>query len=281
MGFQFPRAVVFGLVTSVGLVAAVPLIHSRTTEAPAEPPAPSPTFLSPQEAIEHHEFYFTRAVFAGTGGFFGFRGRRRPSWATDYPKADRQFMVVLSRLINIDNYSEEHAVDLADPNLRRFPFLYALEVGGMHLTDAQVTGLRDYLAAGGFLIVDDFWRPDEWATWESEISRVLPGRTMYELPMDHPVFNGVYDIAEIMQVPNLSRGWDHGLYGTPTHEGRGSEVPHVFGIDDDKGHTMVIINWNTDLGDAWEWAEHPYYPLKFSTYAFEMGINMIVYGMSH
>ena len=123
--------------------------------------------------------------------------------------------------------------------------------------------------------------PVEWANWEREIARVLPGRTMYELPMDHPVFNGVYDITEIMQVPNLSNGWNHGLYGTPTDEGRGSEVPHVFGIDDDKGHTMVIINWNTDLGDAWEWAEHPYYPLKFSTYAFEMGINMIIYGMSH
>ena len=281
MGFQFPRAVVFGLVTSVGLVAAVPLVRSGAAEPPADSPPSSPTFLSPQEALEHHEFYFTRAVFAGTGGFFGFRGRSRPSWATDYPKADRQFMVVLSRLINIDNYSEEHAVDLADPNLRRFPFLYALEVGEMRLTDAQVTGLRDYLSAGGFLVVDDFWRPDEWATWERQIARVLPGRSMYELPMDHPVFNGVYDIAEIMQVPNIQNGWNHGLYGTPTNEGRGSEVPHVFGIDDDEGHTMVIINWNTDLGDAWEWAEHPYYPLKFSTYAFEMGINMIVYGMTH
>ena len=281
MGFQFPRAAVFGLVTSVGLVAAVPLVRSGAAEPPADSPPSSPTFLSPQEALEHHEFYFTRAVYSGGGGFAGYRRGRRPSWATDYPKADRQFMVVLSRLINIDNYSEEHAVDLADPNLRRFPFLYALEVGEMRLTDAQVTGLRDYLSAGGFLVVDDFWRPDEWATWERQIARVLPGRSMYELPMDHPVFNGVYDIAEIMQVPNIQNGWNHGLYGTPTNEGRGSEVPHVFGIDDDEGHTMVIINWNTDLGDAWEWAEHPYYPLKFSTYAFEMGINMIVYGMTH
>ena len=280
MGFQFPRTAVFGLVTSVGLVAAVPLIRARAAVTPADAPTSSPIFLSPQEALEHHEFYFTRAVYSGRG-FGGFMRGRRPSWATDYPKADRQFMVVLSRLINIDNYSEEHAVDLADPNLRRFPFLYALEVGRMDLTDAQVTGLRDYLTAGGFLVVDDFWRPDEWANWESEIARVLPGRKMYELPMDHPVFNSVYDIAEIMQVPNRNNGWSHGLYGTPTNEGRGSEVPYVFGIDDDEGHTMVLINWNTDLGDAWEWAEHPYYPLKFSTYAFEMGINMIVYSMSH
>jgi hypothetical protein len=44
---------------------------------------------------------------------------------------------------------------------------------------------------------------------------------------------------------------------------------------------MVVINWNSDLGDAWEWAENPYYPLEYSTFAYEMGVNMVVYGMSH
>ena len=274
------RAAIVGLTTSVVLLVTVPLVRSETTKTPARRPS-SPTILTPQQAIEHHEFYFTRAIYAGGGSFGGFGRRGRETWATDYPKADRQFMTVLKRLINIDAYSEEHTVDLADPNLRRFPFLYALEVGGMRLTDAQVKGLRDYLTAGGFLVIDDFWQPAEWINWEREIARVLPGREMRELPMDHPVFNSVYDIAEIMQVPNLRIGQYHGVYGTPTDEGPGSEVPYVFGIDDDKGHTMVIINWNTDLGDAWEWAEDPYYPLKFLTYAFEMGVNMIVYGMSH
>jgi hypothetical protein len=70
------------------------------------------------------------------------------------------------------------------------------------------------------------------------------------------------------------------VYGGPTHEYDGY-VPYVRGIFDDAGRLMVLINWNTDLGDAWEWADDPHYPLKFSTYAFEIGINFIVYAMTY
>ena len=113
------------------------------------------------------------------------------------------------------------------------------------------------------------------------MARVLPGKRFYELPLDHSVFNNVYDVSNVIQVPQVNRGKMHDAYGTPTHEGYGSEVPQVFGIDDDRGELMVMFNWNTDIGDAWEWAEDPYYPLRFSTYAFEIGVNMIVYAMSH
>ena len=58
-------------------------------------------------------------------------------------------------------------------------------------------------------------------------------------------------------------------------------VPHCRGIFDKDGRLIVVINWNTDMGDAWEWAESPYYPLKYSTFAWEMAINFIVYAMSH
>jgi hypothetical protein len=188
---------------------------------------------------------------------------------------------VLNRLIGIDASPSENAVSLSDPDLRRFPFLYALEVGFMHLSEEDVVGLRSYLEAGGFLVIDDFWGPAQWANFESEMSRVLPGRPIRELPRDHPVFNYVYDVAEVVQVPNIANGIRNGLNGWPTHQGYGSETPRVLGIEDEHGELMVLINWNTDLGDAWEHAENPYYPLRFSTFAFEMGINMIVYGMSH
>jgi hypothetical protein len=58
-------------------------------------------------------------------------------------------------------------------------------------------------------------------------------------------------------------------------------TPFYRGIQDDKGRLMVAINANTDLGDAWEWAEVPEYPLKYSTFAYQMGVNLIVYSMSH
>jgi hypothetical protein len=282
------RAAVLGVVLGGAALGALPLAATwaprALTAEEGAPAAAATTVLSPQEATQrHHEFYFTRAIYSGGNGRFGFGfGRGRSQWDTDFPKADQQFMVVLDRLIDIDNSPTENAIRLDDPNLRRFPFLYALEVGSMGLTDAEVLGLRSYLDAGGFLVIDDFWGPYEWQVFQREIGRVLPGREIYEIPRTHAVFNNVYDISNVIQVPNIRNGQMHEVYGTPTWEcNDGCEVPKVYGIDDDRGELMVLINFNTDLGDAWEWAENPYYPLRFSTYAFEVGVNMIVYAMSH
>jgi hypothetical protein len=230
-----------------------------------------------------HAFYWTRAIYNGAGrGGWGWGRRGYGAWSTDFPKGDRQFLVVLKRLVRLDAYDFENAVDLADPKLRRFPLLYAVEVGHMDLTPEQVHGLRDYLSAGGLLVVDDFWGTWEWARFEENIRRVLPGRPIVELPMDHPLFSAYYQIDSILQVPNVRNGEavTMGWPGAHTSEQDGY-VPHVRGIFDDDGELMVIINWNTDLGDAWEWAEDPMYPLPMSTFAYEMGANMIVYGMSH
>ena len=290
MRLQSARAVAL-LLSGGAALAVAPIVRAsapvdRGAAAPAAAAAPrprAPRILSPpQVAREYHEFYFTRGRYSEGRGFGrGGYGRYRGSWATDFPKADQQFMVVLNRLIDIDNSPGENDIDLADPDIRRFPFLYILEVGDMFMSDEQVEGLRNYLLAGGFLVVDDIWGPYELANLERELGRVFPGRPLRELPLNHSVFNNVYDVSNVIQVPNVRTGQMHGRYGTPTHEGYGSEIPHVFGIDDDRGELMVMVNWNTDIGDAWEWAEDPYYPLKFSTYAFEIGVNMIVYAMSH
>ncbi|MEE8521876.1 MAG: DUF4159 domain-containing protein, partial [Gemmatimonadota bacterium] len=211
-----------------------------------------------------------RAIYTGyRRGFYG-------SWSIDYPKADRQFLIGLRRLTNIDAYELENPIRLDDPDIRRFPFLYALEVGYMSLSEAEVVGLREYLQAGGFLVIDDFWGSYEWSNFESEIGRVLPGYAIVKLPLDHPVLRTFYDITELVQVPNVRQG----MMGGPTWERDGYE-PALLGIFDDKGRLMVVINWNTDLGDAWEWAENPFYPLKFSNFAYQMGVNLVIYAMSH
>jgi hypothetical protein len=234
--------------------------------------------MNPDETPGRWPFYWTRAVYsgAGRGWYGGGRGGRGGSWATDYPKGDRQFLVVLKRLVRLNAYDWENAVELTNPDLRRFPVLYAVEVGRMDLTEEEVAGLRSYLDAGGFLIVDDFWGSREWAQFEYNMARVFPDRSIVDLPIEHPIFSAYYDIEQILQVPNINNG----AGGYQTHE-RDGYVPYVRGITDDKGRLMVVINWNTDLGDAWEWAESPYYPLEYSTFAYEMGANMIVYGMSH
>lgn len=221
-----------------------------------------------------HEFYFTRAIYSSYGRGYGRQGRG--SWAVDWPKADIQFLWGLKRLTNIDAYDLDNPVALDDPDLRRYPFLYMLEVGAMQLTPPEVEGLRDYLMAGGFLFVDDFWGTYEWQNFEWEIHKVLPGYEIVELSLDHPLFSSFYVIEKILQVPNVRNG----RMGYATYERDGYD-PHVRAIFDDDGHLLVLINWNTDLGDAWEWAEDPWYPLRYSNFAYQMGVNAIMYAMSH
>ena len=252
-----------------GLSASPPgVLHFGTSESAV--PAGAPALQYPRE---WHEFYFTRAAYSsyGRGGW----GRRGQSWAIDYPKADIQFLTVLKRLTNLDAYDDENAVALNDPRIRNFPFLYALEVGYMSMSEPEVEGLRDYLLAGGFLVIDDFWGSQEWAQFEFQMKLVFPEKPIIDLELDHTVFNTFYEIDEILQVPAYGR-----YFGGQTYE-RDGYVPFVKGIEDDDGRLMVIINWNTDLGDAWEWAEQPDYPVPYSTFAFQMGVNMIVYAMTH
>jgi hypothetical protein len=254
-------------VASLALVIAV--TQSGLTPTPLDFGERASRRFAPEDPSEHHEFTFARAAYSGTGWGWG-------SWATDYPKADRQFLIGVKRLTRIDAYGGDFAVRLDDPELLRYPFLYAVEVGRMALTEAEVLGLRRYLAAGGFLFVDDFWGTWEWANFEAEIRRVLPGRPIVDLPMEHPLFHTVYDLDELLQVPNVRNG----MVGGPYWEQDGY-VPVCRGIHDEDGRLVVVINWNSDLGDAWEWAENPYYPLDRSTFAYQFGINAIVYAMTH
>ena len=213
------------------------------------------------------EFYFTRGVYSSPW--------RWNSWAIDFPKADQQFMAAVNTLIDVDASERENAVRLDDPNLRRFPFLYILEIEGMSLTPPEVEGLRNYLLAGGFLVVDDVWGSYAFANLEQEMRRVLPEHAIVEIPAEHPIFNTVYRIEEIIQVPAIGN-----FYGGRTWERDGYEA-FAKGIFDDQGRLMVVVNGNTDLGDAWEWFERPEYPLQFSSFAVRMGVNFIVYAMSH
>lgn len=231
-------------------------------------PQPRPGARS---SVPAHNFYFARLEYTGDGRFPGWK-----DWGTDFPKADRQFLSVLKRLATLDTYERGLPVRLDDPDLRRLPYLYAVEVGHMDLTPLEAERLRDYLLAGGFLVVDDFWGTLEWNSFAREMEKVFPDRKIVDVPAEHALFHSYYDIDEVVQVPNMGQA----ITGGPTHEADGY-VPALRGIFDDEGRLMVAINWNTDLGDGWEWAELPTYPLRYSTYAVQIGVNTIVYALSH
>ena len=214
-----------------------------------------------------NEFYFTRGAYSSSW--------RWNSWAIDYPKADQQFLAAVNTLIDLDAADHQNPVRLDDPDLRRYPFLYILEIQDMSLPPAEVQGLRDYLLAGGFLVVDDFWGQYAYENLVQQLRTVLPEHQIVEIPKDHQIFNAVYRIEELVQVPAIGN-----YYGGRTTECYGCDV-FMRGIFDDTGRLMVVINGNTDLGDAWEWFERPEYPLQFSSFAVQMGVNFIVYSMSH
>jgi hypothetical protein len=236
----------------------------------------TPDFLKPaQERLLPQsgdpEFTFVRIVYTGLGPRGYYKG-----WYTDWPKADRQFILGVRRLTNIRVSEETKTIPLTAPEIYRYPFLYSVECGHWNLTDDEVKALREYLKRGGFLFCDDFWGSWEWENFQQNMSRVLPGAKIMDLPLSHPVFHSYYDISRIIQVPNVGNA----VYSEQTYEQDG-KVPHCRGIFDEKGRLSVVINWNTDLGDAWEWADLPAFPAKYSTYAYKIGINAIVYAMSH
>jgi hypothetical protein len=125
--------------------------------------------------------------------------------------------------------------------------------------------------------VDDFWGLEQRAAVEEEMAKIFPDRPMVKLDLDHEVFRTFFDIDTIMQIPNVNNGCS----GGQTWEQRSEIEPMIFGIPDDDGRLMVLITYNSDLGDAWEWMDQPCYPEKYSGQAYRMGINFMIYAMSH
>ena len=220
-------------------------------------------------------------------------GRGGGRWLVDYPEADQNFSLRLSQLTTLNVNKDEnrefvHAiVGLDEPDLFKYPFIYMLEVGAMSLTEPEREGLRAYLLRGGFLLVDDFWGDFAWENWVFEISQVFPPEEypLVDIPLDHEIFHIVFNLEDVPQVPGI-RSWEwsgdsvEGDYSRYTVYG--SEA-HCKGIFDHSGRLMAVIMHNTDLGDGWEReGEHIDYFREYSAkLAYPMGINIVVYAMTH
>jgi len=166
---------------------------------------------------------------------------------------------------------------ITDPDLFRYPYAYMVEPGGLDLTNEEVSTLREYLLRGGFLHADDFWGLEERANFEYEMRRVFPEYRMEVLPLSHEVFHTFFDIEQIIQIP----GERAGCLGLRTYEVADDKDPRVYGVSNDKGRLMIVATYNSDLGDAWEYMDEKCYPEKYSGQAYRLGMNFIVYAMTH
>jgi hypothetical protein len=225
----------------------------------------------PPDANEKTEFAFARLRYSSLGGGY----YRLSNWSTDYPKADRQFVQGVRRLTRLHTRSVEQVVSFEGNELFDYPWIYAVEVGHWELNEEEAAKLREYLLRGGFLMTDDFHGSMEWEIFLASIRRVFPDRPIVDIPDNDPIFHTIYDIKERYQVPVVGY-----IYSGRTYE-RDGYNPEWKGIYDDHGRVMVAICHNMDLGDAWEWADEPRYPEKFASLAYRLGINYIIYAMSH
>jgi hypothetical protein len=230
--------------------------------------------------IQYSSGYGGRRGGRGYGG--GYYGRGGGGWATDYPDSDLNFSWRLHQLTSLEVNPEPLVLELTDPRLVDYPFIYLLEPGRLVFDEAEVETLRNYLLNGGFLMVDDFWGEDEWYNFYREIKRVFPDREPVELPLSHPIFHAVFDLKEKPQIPSINvalAGRSQGI----TWERPDAQEVHYKAIYDDKGRMMAIICHNTDLGDGWEReGENEWYFHEFSEKkAYPLGINIVFYAMTH
>lgn len=216
------------------------------------------------------EFQFVRLSYTGATLFGG-----RERWLTDWPEAEQHLIRGIKRLTRIDTAEEGHYLSIMDDALFDYPWIYAVEVGNWVLSDEETARLREYLLRGGFLVVDDFHGSLEWAGFVQGMHRIFPDRAIVDLPPGEPIFHVAYDLDEHVQIPGIQS-----LYSGRNYE-RDGFTPHYRGIYDDDGRLMVMINFNMDMGDAWEHADVPEYSLLYTTRAYKYAINYILYSMTH
>lgn len=224
----------------------------------------------PPDAWEKTEFAFARLRYrSGRDGRW--RGRR---WGIDANKSDRQFVQGLRRLTRIHARSVEEIVDIESDEIFDWPWIYAVGIGDWSLSESHARRLRHYFERGGSLMVDDFHNEREWASFMAGIQRVIPGYEVIELGDRDPILHTAYDLSNRFRVPGLNV-----VHGDQIE--RGGVVPHFRAIVDDKGRVVVAICFNMDLGDAWEWADLPEYPEKYASMAYKIGVNYILYALTH
>jgi len=205
----------------------------------------------------------------GGGGFFGGADYQ---WNHDWPRADRNFSKILGELTAVEaRLDGGNVLSVGDPEIFKYPVAYLVEPGYMTLTDEEADNLRNYLLKGGFLIVDDFAdnfsQGPEWGNFTQYMRMVLPEGRFIKLAPDHPLFTSFFTIESL--------DFYHPYRGVPSQ---------FFGLFEDNDPTkrlLVIANYNNDIGEAWEYSETGFFPVDITNTAYKLGVNYVMYAMTH
>jgi hypothetical protein len=237
--------------------------------------------------VHNGEFHFLRVEYTDLPqyhrgwGFSSRDGMGTGWWLVDWPAAENHFTSGVRRLTRIETGDPRH-MRLTDDRIFDYPWLYATQTGWWGLDDAETARLREYLLRGGFLVVDDFWGPEQWEVFRSTMSRVLPGQPITDIGETDSVMHVLYDIREKDRtfIPG-SRHLRRGAGGTVEIWQPEGTSPAWRAMYDGSHRMVVAVNFNTDVGDAWEFADVPYYPEAMTSLAYRYGINYLVYALTH
>lgn len=244
----------------------------------------------PQPPVDLAVFTFARGAYDSEGGygdaFYQYDGRVWARWETDYPEADENFAARFRQLtrVAVAPRAAKRTFDARD--LGDLPLLYVADPGWMVLSPSEQAGLRDYLLKGGMIWVDDFWGDGEWQQFDDVMRIVLPNVKWREMTPEHPIFRTVFDIKEMPQIPALPFAMRGGgtaeSPGSHKWPGGSTDTPHMRGWFDDDGRLMVVATYNTDLGDGFEREAYgQWYFETFSTKAYMLGSNIVMYALTH
>jgi Domain of unknown function (DUF4159) len=235
--------------------------------------------------VREADFHFIRVEYTDVMrrgfGFVSRGGRAAGWWAQDWPDAENHFTVGVQRLTRVDAGDPRH-FSLTDPKLFDYPWIYLTQTGYWDLSGEEIKQLHEYLMRGGFLMTDDFWSingTDEWDNFEQTMKQVLPNHPVTDIALSDSVMHVLYDIQQkdLTFIPG-SRHVD--LSTGQVYQPQGTN-PRWQAINDDKGRMMVAVNFNTDIGDAWEFADVPGYPEQMTRLAYYYGVNYLIYAMTH
>jgi hypothetical protein len=256
------------------LVALVVLLCATATAAMAQRRG----FYGWDETVRNipydGRFTFVRIRYTtAPGGYFA---GGRPSWVHGYPLAEQNLMHIMKDICLLDVHTDDiNVLTLDDPELFKYPIAYIIEVGWWTLTDREAAGLRAYLKKGGFLIVDDFkeegWRGSVgggWQPFEDNVKRVLPEARFVNMTTADSVFHSFFEIKSLDNFPQAYN------VGAPVFRG-------VYEDNDPHKRLLIMVNYNTDVSQFWEWSARGLKPVDETNEAYKLGVNYLMYGMTH
>ena len=212
-------------------------------------------------------FVFTRIRYnAGGGlarGFFG-----GGAWNHDYPLADRNLASILDYITNMRvRIDGTNVYDLDNNDIFENPIIYVSEPGFWRIRPEEAENLRRYLLKGGFIIFDDFEGDGHWANMTQQMAQALPDHRFIPITVDHPIFHSFFDIQRL-DVPHPT------VNVVPSYRA-------IFEDNDPSKRMIALANWNNDLAEYWEWSAEGLYNPDPTNDAYRLGVNYIVYAMTH